>query len=61
MTTMIPQRNRPKAHDSVIAEVRRVKIELLERHNFDLSSMARDARERQGKSGHRIVTRQVWD
>jgi len=38
-----------------MAEVRRVKIELAGRFNYDLVAMLRDARARQSKSGHKIV------
>jgi hypothetical protein len=41
----------------VIAEVRRVKDELAKRFNYDLAAMLRDARARQGKSGHKVVTK----
>jgi len=44
-----------KTSDSVIAEVRRAKVKLLERFNYDLDAMARDARARQSKSGHEVV------
>jgi hypothetical protein len=57
MTKTTPKTKRPRANDSVIAEVRRVKAELLERFGYDLSAMVRDARQRQNKSGHRIVTK----
>ena len=57
MTTTTLNTNRPKATDSVIAEVRRVKAELLKRYNNDLAAMARDARARQSKSGHKVVTK----
>jgi hypothetical protein len=54
---MTPKTMRPATTDSVIAEVRRVKARLLKRYNYDLAAMARDARARQSKSGHRIVTK----
>ncbi|HTG44919.1 MAG TPA: hypothetical protein VK633_10345 [Verrucomicrobiae bacterium] len=57
MTTTILKTHRPKAADSVLAEVRRVKAELLKRYNYDLAAMARDARSRQSKSGHNVVTK----
>ena len=57
MTTTIPKIIRPKATDSVIAEVRRAKTELLKRFNHDLAAMARDARARQRTSGHRVITK----
>ncbi len=45
------------ATDSVMAEVRRTKVKLLERFNYDLEAMARDARARQSKSGREVVDR----
>ena len=55
METTIPKTDYPKATDSVLSELRRVKTKLLERFDYDLAAMARDARARQGKSGHRII------
>ena len=57
MTTTTLKTNHPKATDSVIAEVRRVKAELAKRFNYDLAAMLRDARARQSKSGHKVVTK----
>ena len=57
MTTTTPKTNPPKATDPVIAEVRRIKVELLEKFNYDMVAMARDARARQSKSGHPIITK----
>ena len=57
MTTTTPKTNRPKATDSVMAEVLRAKTELLKRFNYDLAAMARDARARQSKSGHKVITK----
>jgi hypothetical protein len=57
MTTTVPKTNRPKVTDPVIAEVRRIKVELLEKFNYDLAAMARDARARQSKSGHPVITK----
>ena len=57
MTTTTPKTNPPKAIDSVIAEVRRVKAELAKRFNYDVAAIARDARARQGSSGHKVVNR----
>lgn len=57
MTTTTPKTNYPKTADSVITEVRRVKAELAKRFNYDLAAMARDARARQGSSGHKVVDR----
>lgn len=57
MTTTTLKTSQPKAPDSIIAEVRRVKADLMKRHNFDMAAMFRDARARQGKSGRKIVTK----
>jgi hypothetical protein len=57
MTTTTPKTSRPKATDSVLVEVRRAKTELLKRFNNDLAAMAQDARARQSKSGHKIITK----
>ena len=57
MTTTTPKTNRPKVTDSVIEEVHRVKDELAKRFNYDLVAMLRDARARQSKSGHKVVTK----
>jgi hypothetical protein len=43
--------------DPVIAEVRRIKVALLEKFNYDMAAMARDARSRQRKSGHPVITK----
>ena len=43
--------------DSVVVEVRRTKVKLLERYNYDLDAMARDARAHQSQSGHEVVDR----
>ena len=61
MTTTTPKTNPAKATDSVIAEVRRVKDELAKRFNYDLAAMLRDARARQIKSGHKVVTKGSGD
>ena len=61
MTTTTPKTNPPKASDSVIAEVRRVKDELAKRFNYDLAAMLRDARARQSKSGHKVITKRTGD
>jgi hypothetical protein len=42
--------------DEVILEVRRIKEELARKFNFDVRAMAADARERQWKSGHKVVS-----
>ena len=57
MTPTIPKTRKRTTTDSVIAEVRRTKVKLLERFNYDLEAMARDARARQGSSGHKVVNR----
>jgi hypothetical protein len=57
MTTTIPKTKARKIPDSVVAEVRRTKVKLLERYNYDLDEMALDARSRQSQSGHEIVDR----
>ena len=57
MTTTTPKTNNRKTSDSVIAEVRRAKVKLLERFNYDLDAMVRDARARQTRSGHEVVDR----
>lgn len=54
---MIPKTRARKMPDSIIAEVRRTKVKLLERYHYDLDEMARDARSRQSQSGHKIVDR----
>jgi hypothetical protein len=55
--TTIPKTKPQKMPDSVVAEVRRTKVKLLERFNYDLDAMARDARARQSQSGHKVVDR----
>ena len=55
MTTTTPKTENPKPIDSVMAEVRRTKVKLLERFNYDLDAMFRDARARQSQSGHEVV------
>jgi len=57
MTTTTPKTENRKTSDSVIAEVRRAKVKLLERFNYDLDAMVRDARARQNQSGHQVVDR----
>ena len=57
MTTTTLKTKTQKETDSVIAEVRRTKVKLLERFNYDLEAMARDARARQSQSGHEVVDR----
>ena len=57
MTTTTLKTKKQKTTDSVIAEVRRTKVKLLERFNYDLEAMARDARARQSQSGHEVVDR----
>ena len=57
MTTTTPKTNNRKTSDSVIAEVRRAKVKLLEHFKYDLDAMVRDARARQNQSGHEVVDR----
>ena len=57
MTPAPPTTSKRKTTDSVIAEVRRTKVKLLERFNYDLEAMARDVRARQSQSGHEVVDR----
>ncbi len=61
MTTMKPEINHPKEIDSVMAEVRSVKTELMKRYNYDLAAMFRDARTRQWQSGHKVVIKSNGD
>jgi hypothetical protein len=53
--TTISKTKRLMVTDSVITEVRRVKTELLQRYNYDLAAMARDARSRQSQSGRKVI------
>lgn len=55
--TTTPKTKTQKTPDSVVAQVRHTKVKLLERFNYDLDAMARDARARQGQSGHEVVDR----
>jgi hypothetical protein len=57
MITTTPKTKKRQTTDSVIAEVRRTKIKLLERFNYDLDAMVRDAQARQSQSGHEVVDR----
>ena len=57
MTETTPKANRPGAGDPVMAEVRRIKAELLKKFNHDMAAMARDARARQNQSGHPVITK----
>jgi len=52
-----PKTTYAKETDSVMAEVGRVKTELLKRYDYDLARMVRDTRSRQLKSGHPVVTK----
>ncbi|MEO6753075.1 MAG: hypothetical protein ABIP85_14950 [Chthoniobacteraceae bacterium] len=58
---MTPETKRPREIDTVMAEVRRVKAELMKRYNYDMAAMFRDARARQWESGHKVVTRAARD
>ena len=57
MATTTPKTNRVEATDSVIAEVRRVKADLMKRYDYDMAAMMRDARARQAQSGHKVITK----
>ncbi len=57
MTKATLKTNQPQTGDPVMVEVCRIKVELLEKFKYDLAVMARDARARQGHSGHPIITR----
>lgn len=59
MTKAAMKTQKQKTNESVIAEVRRVKVELLERFNYDLEAMARDARARQNQSGHEVIDKSI--
>ncbi len=54
MATTTPKTSRIEATDSVIAEVRRVKADLMKRYDYDMAAMMRDARARQAQSGHKL-------
>jgi hypothetical protein len=56
MTTPPETKSRKKV-DSVIAEVCRTKMRLLERFNHDLDAVALAPRTRQSQSGHEVVDR----
>ena len=57
MTPTTPKTKKRQTTDSVLAEVRRTKVKLLERFNYDLDAMCRDAQARQSQSGHEVVDR----
>ena len=57
MTTTTFKTNPRQTPDPVITEVRRIKVELLEKFNYDMAAMVRDARARQSKSGHPVITK----
>ncbi len=57
MNTNISKVETQQAPDPIMAEVRRAKIKLVERYNYDLDAMVRDARMRQAQSGHEVVDR----
>ena len=57
MTTTTSKTNPCQTPDPVITEVRRIKVELLEKFNYDMAAMVRDARARQSKSGHPVITK----
>jgi hypothetical protein len=41
--------------DPIVAEVRRAREQLAAKFNYDVAAIVRDLRERQWKSGHRVV------
>jgi hypothetical protein len=57
MATTTPKTSRVEATDTVIAEVRRVKADLMKRYDYDMAAMMRDARARQAQSGHKVITK----
>ena len=57
MTITTSKTNPRQTPDPVITEVRRIKVELLEKFNYDMAAMVRDARARQSKSGHPVITK----
>lgn len=42
-------------HDPILEEIRRTKARLAARFDYDLAAMFADARERERKSGHKVV------
>lgn len=42
--------------DPIVAEVRRAREALLAKHNYDIVAMMEDARRRQRRSGHKVVS-----
>ena len=57
MTTTTAKIENRRITDSVLADVRRTKVRLLERFNYDIEAMFRDAEVRQYQSGHEVVDR----
>jgi hypothetical protein len=44
--------------DPIIEEVRRAREEYVASFNYDLDAVVRDLKEREGKSGHKVVSLQ---
>jgi len=44
-------------NDPIVTEVREIRQKLAARFNYDLKAIFDDARQRQGSSGHAVVTR----
>jgi hypothetical protein len=42
--------------DPIVAEVRKIRDKLAAKFHYDIDAMAEDARKRERKSGHRIVS-----
>jgi hypothetical protein len=42
--------------DPIIEEIRKVREEYVKRFNYDLAAICRDLRERQAKSGRKVVS-----
>jgi hypothetical protein len=42
--------------DTIIDEVRAIKERLAAKFNYDVRAIAEDARKRQGKDGHRVIS-----
>ncbi len=42
--------------DPIIEEIRRAREEYVASFNYDLNAIVRDLKEREGKSGHKVVS-----
>jgi hypothetical protein len=42
--------------DPIVEEVRKAREEYVASHNYDMDAIYRDLKEREGKSGHRVVS-----